>query len=244
MGGTAHGVMAVPILEGLRLPHTDTAGALIDEIAGVVRDPSFTGADILRLLNRGLLEIAGRVRLPDLETTAVVETRPDRPYTALPADYHGRLQAVLSLPERRRLVLEESLEALERNAPSPKRRGGAAAVAVSGSRLHYRPAPAGRRSLELLYWRLPPPLAAATDKAACLPAHLAGPLLVNYACRELFERIEEGADGRKTQTERCGERFERAMADLAAFVGPRPEPAVEVRDDMGVWRGLHGGAAW
>ena len=82
----------------------------------------------------------------------------------------------------------------------------------------------------------PNPLAGAGDKPEGLPPHLAGPLLVAFACRELFERLEEGADGNKVQTLAFGRRYEALLAELAALYGPQQTEAVDVptcRDPYG-----------
>ena len=88
--------------------------------------------------------------------------------------------------------------------------------------------PAGTVVIGFAYGRLPALLAAPGDKPEGLPVHLAGPLLVAYACRELFERLEEGADGAKTQTAAYGKRYEVLLAELAATTGPRQTAPADV----------------
>ncbi len=67
---------------------------------------------------------------------------------------------------------------------------------------------------------MPQPLAAASDKPEGLPPHLGGPLLLAFACRELFERLEEGACGKKTQTLAYGRRYEALWGELMTLHGP------------------------
>jgi hypothetical protein len=233
----ATGLLPVPDLEGFRLPGTDTAGRIIDEIKAIVRDPSFTGADILALMNRGLFEIAGRVRLPGLETSAELRTAAGRAFVSLPADYHRDLFAVNVAAERRRARIEPDVAALLRRFPGLDRTGSVLAVAVRGRSLYYQPVPGAQTTLTAHYYRTPDPLEAGADRISCLPPHLTAELLVGYVCREIFERIEEGLDGKKVQTTAYGERFERAVAELEAFFGPRAEAPVEVPDAMGFGRG-------
>lgn len=229
----ATGLIPVPDLEGFRLPGTDTASRIMDEVAAIVRDPSFTGTDILALMNRGLFEIAGRVRLPGLETSAELRTAAGRADVSLPADYHRDVFAAHVAAERRRVRIEPDLAALERRFPGLDRTGSVLAVAVRGRSLHYQPVPAAQATLTVRYYRTPEPLEAGADRIFCLPPHLTAELLIGYVCREIFGRIEEGLDGKKVQTTAYGERFERAMAELETFFGPRAEAPVEIPDAMG-----------
>ncbi|QLA17703.1 phage adaptor protein [Desulfolutivibrio sulfoxidireducens] len=211
-----------PAVAARRGPYADTAAALIMEIADMVRDPSVTEAHILRLLNRALLDVAGRVGLPGLvaENTVVVE--PGESSTDLPADYHHGLTEVVCLTTRRRVRLFSSLRELDGPAGPRVRVHPSAlvlAVAQSGSRLYVRPVQSVPAVLLARYFRLPRPMEADTDKPDGLPPHLAPELLVSRVCRDLFEGLEEGLGEKKVQTERFAARFAAAMADLAAFVG-------------------------
>ena len=221
--------------EGLRCALPDALASLTAEVIGIVGDPGVSEEDVVRALGRGLFAAAGAARLPDLATRARIVLGPGQTDAPLPADLlHGPVDAFL-LPAGGRVRLAPDLAALRRLSPgaSPGRpRFGAAA----GGRLHVRPAPREGAVLEIDYYRLPRPLAAAGDKPEGLPPHLAGPLLVAYACRELFERLEEGGDGQKTQTLAYGRRYEALLAELTALHGPQQTEAVEVassRDPYG-----------
>ncbi len=229
----ASGMLPVPDVEGVRLPGTCRAGRLVDEVAAIARDPSFTATGILELLNRGLFEIAGRVRLPELETSAEVSASPDRAEVRLPADYHRDLLSVTVPAERRRVRLYPCLESLERRFPGLDRTGNVLGAAAGGRSLYYQGVPASPVTLRLRYYRAPEPLETESGRVDCLPQHLAASLLVSYACREIFERIEEGADGRKTQTERFEARFDAAMRELEAFYGPEYRESDGIADVMG-----------
>lgn len=221
--------------EGLRRALPDTLASLTAEVAAVVGDPGVSEEDIVRALGRGLFAAAGAARLPDLATRARIVLGPGRADAPLPADLmHGPADAFL-LPAGGRVRLAPDLAALRRLSPgeSPGRpRFGAAA----GGRLHVRPAPREGAVIEIDYHRLPQPLTGAADKPEGLPPHLAGPLLTAYACRELFERLEEGVDGRKTQSLAYGRRYEALLAELVGLCGPRQTEAVDVptaRDPYG-----------
>ncbi|MFP5258923.1 MAG: hypothetical protein ACLGQH_07860 [Acidobacteriota bacterium] len=221
--------------EGLRRALPDTLASLMAEVAGIVGDPGVSEADIVRALGRGLFAAAGATRLPDLATRAEIVFGPGQADAPLPADLlHGPCDAFL-LPAGGRVRLAPDLAALMRLSPgqTPGRpRFGSAA----GGRLHVRPVPQEETVVTIDYHRLPQPLTGAADKPEGLPLHLAGPLLVAYACRELFERLEEGADGKKVQATAYGRRYEALLAELVGLCGPRQTEPVDVatsRDPYG-----------
>ena len=221
--------------EGLRRALPDTLASLIAEVAGIVGDPGVSEEDIARALGRGLFAAAGATRLPDLATRARIVLGPGQADAPLPADVlHGPVNAFL-LPAGGRVRLAPDLAALRRLWPgeSPGRPRFAAAA---GGRLHVRPVPREGAVLEIDYHRLPQPLIGAADKPEGLPAYLAGPMLVAYACRELFERLEEGIDGQKTQSQAFGRRYDALLAELVGLCGPQQTEPVEVassRDPYG-----------
>ena len=213
---------------GTRAAVIDTVARLVAEVAGIVADPGIGEADIVRCLDRGLLAVAGAARLPDLATEELLSLEPGQDCVPVPADWqHGPTHAFL-LPGRDRIRVLPNLAALRLRSAGRPRRGRICALAPSGGQLHVWPVPECPCSLLVGYFRLPDPLTGAPDKPLCLPPHLVGPLLVNYACRELFERLEEGVGDRKVQTTAYARRFDDALAELLAHYGPRQEQPVDV----------------
>lgn len=214
--------------QGLRAAVPDTLARLVAEVAAIVADPGIGEAEIIRCLDRGLLAVAGAARLPDLATEARLEMAAGQPFAVLPADWqHGPTHAFL-LPGRARIRLLPGLAALRVRTAGRTTRGRIKFAAPAGGRLHVWPVPAASCALEVGYFRLPEPLVALADKPLCLPPHLVAPLLVNFACRELFERLEEGAPERKVQTTAYGRRFDAALAELLLSCGPRQEAAEDI----------------
>jgi hypothetical protein len=214
--------------QGLRAAVPDTLARLVAEVIDIVADPGVTEAEIVRCLDRGLLAACGAVRLPDLATEARLDLALGQPFAVLPADWqHGPTHAFL-LPGRGRIRLLPGLAALRLRSAGRPARGRIRYVAPAGGRLHVWPVPEAACALDVGYFRLPPPLVAAADKPLCLPPHLVGPLLVSFACRELFERLEEGVPERKVQTTAFGRRFDAALAELLLSCGPRQEEPVDV----------------
>jgi len=215
------------VAEGRKTAGPDTLAALVAEVAGIVGDPAVGEAEIVRCCNRGLWAASGLARLPGLATWRRVALASGQGDAPLPADLqHGPTDAFL-LPGRGRVRVATDLAALRRTIRYGAR-GRVRFLAAGAGRFFVRPAPETAVEIELGYYRLPQPLVAAWDKPEGLPPHLAGPLLVNFACRELFERLEEGSDGKKVQASAYGRRYEAALAELLAFCGPaarQDEPA-------------------
>ncbi|EFL52823.1 conserved hypothetical protein [Solidesulfovibrio fructosivorans JJ]] len=221
--------------EGRKNACPDTVAGLMAEVADIVGDPAVGESEILRALGRGLMAAAAAARLPGLAAEAQLPFPAGQGHAALPADMqHGPVYAFL-LPGRSRVRVAPDLAALRREIRFGAR-GRIRCVAVGGGRLFARPAPTADATLTVGYYRLPDPLVTLSDKPACLPPHLAGPLLVSFACREIFERLEEGAEGKKPQTAAYARRFEAALAELVALAGPaviQEEPV----DVPGSWDG-------
>jgi hypothetical protein len=214
--------------QGLRTARPDSLARLVAEVVGIVADPGVTEAEIIRCLDRGLLAAAGAARLPDLATEARLDLAAGQPFAVLPADWQHGPTHVFLLPGRVQVRLLPGLAALRLRSAGRQARGRIRLAAPAGGRLYVWPVPETACALEAGYFRLPRPLVGAADKPLCLPPHLVAPLLVNFACRELFERLEEGAPERKVQTTAFGRRFDTALAELLLCCGPRQEEPVGV----------------
>jgi hypothetical protein len=213
--------------EGLRAAVPDTLASLVAEVAGIVGDPGVSEEDILRALNRGLFAVCGQIRLPDLSAEVRMSFGPGQTDAPLPADWqHGPTDAFL-LPARGRVRVLPDLAALRRSVRAGVR-GRIRFAAIGAGRLSVRPVPETAVDIGVGYFRLPDPLVAAMDKPHCLPPHLAGPILVSFACRELFERLEEGAGDGKVQATAYGRRFKAAMAELLVLYGSVQDEPVDV----------------
>ncbi|WP_428562101.1 MAG: hypothetical protein ACP59X_20520 [Solidesulfovibrio sp. DCME] len=229
--------------EGARNACDDTLAGLVAEVSGIVDDPAVGEPEIVRALWRGLLAASAATRLPALADCAQLSFGPGQESAALPADLqHGPTDAFL-LPGHGRIRLLPDPAALRRMA-GQARAGRTRFAAAGAGRLHVWPVPGQALDIAVGYHRLPDALVAASDKPSCLPPHLVGRLLVGFACRDLFERLEEGADGKKPQTRAYGARFEAALAELVGLYGPAvtQDEAVDIAAGPGgPWAG---GGVW
>jgi hypothetical protein len=70
------------------------------------------------------------------------------------------------------------------------------------------------------------------DKPDMLPSHLHRRLLVNYACKELFSRIEDGMDGKKANTAYHDNEYKTAFSELELWIIPRASEPPEINDTV------------
>ena len=92
MSNTLSTELGFPEASAAVLPMLATAQTIADKVKQKVQDDSYSVDYINDIVLNGLLEIAGRVLLPELETTAEVYTDPNVASIPLPANYHRKLQ--------------------------------------------------------------------------------------------------------------------------------------------------------
>jgi hypothetical protein len=211
---------------------TSTSHTLADEVMDAVQDASYTYADILELFNDCLLEIAGELLIPDLETWEDITLKAKRDNVRMPADYHRRLRYAHSITHNREIKVYGSMSQLYRLFSMLDQTGRVIGVALKGRNLMYQRKPSSDETLRINYYRYPPRLYTRTDKPDWLPWHIAKPLLKAFALKELYDLIEDGQDGNKTNTLRWTKRYDDAWAKLEEFIGPEEHPPVEIGTEI------------
>lgn len=205
---------------------------LVDEVVDIVQDPKIGDARTKNLLNEGYLDSLYRTTepLPALETTGEARTTLDQAFTALPDDYLRNLEIVYCSTQDQRLTILGSLQLLKIKYPGLAKTGNIEHVAVSNRLLYYQGIPSTRRTLSLNYFCKPTLMSNERDEPTMLPENLHRRLLVNYACKELFSRIEDGMDGRKNNTAYHAAEYNKAFADLELWIIPRATEPIEIND--------------
>lgn len=217
---------------------------LVSRVSALIQDSTFSDDDIASALNRSLIRIAGGVMLPnggispplpELYTTGAVTTDTAAAYVALPTSYQRDVVMVYSSAQDVRLRLLPSFRFFLRQWEGGLDEGGSIIdVAVNGRNLWYQPVPSVADTLTVHFHRAPSTLSDDADEPEGIPAHLHYDLLVNDVCREIYESIEDGLDGRPVNTEKHLALFERALSALVFFVGNDGVPE-NVMDDKW-WR--------
>ncbi len=210
----------------------DDSESLADHVADILQDTSYSHTDIIRMMNNGLRYISGKVLLPDLETWADVTTDPNENHIPMPADYQKNLRYCHSTTHNREVrVLGSPLQAF-RQFSILDQTGRVIMVMVQGRNLYYQRVPSSAETLRVNYFKYPERLSTRWDKPTCLPAHLTYDLLVNYAAFKLYERIEDGVEGQKINTQYYKMLFDTAMGDLVEYLGPERKAPVWVKDEV------------
>lgn len=224
-----------------------TASTLVAAVAAKTLSPDHSNDDILAILNRGCLEIAGggdRVHgnvvvppLPDLFTYDEVTQLADEEFAALPPDYHRGVVRVS--------YEGESLKRLDSYAELVAKYEGSNGVPqayhIKGNKIWLAPVPTDDVDVRVYYHRIPidmeivledpPDVEAVDSEPDGIPVHLHHKLLVNYACREIFSEIEQGLEGKSPDTIKHDALYQMALTDLERFIGPEDGTPQNVDDD-------------
>ena len=155
------------------------------------------------------------------------------PCVALPTDYNRGLALVSSVSQGNRIRIYTSHHKLLRRFPLLDQAGDVQFVAVKGAYLYYQPMPSTAEALTLHYHRDPTAMSASNSEPDGIPSHLHDRLLVNYAAKEILGLIEQAVKGKTLRTEKYEEKFQRAMADLVAFIGPEDTGPIYYDDEQG-----------
>lgn len=209
-----------------------TSHSLADEVRDAVQDASYTYADILERFNDCLLELAGEYLFPELETWEDVLTDPNNPRCRMPADYMRRMRYAHSITHNREIKVWGSPSQLYRRFSLLDQTGTVLGVAVQGRELFYQRVPSSAEKIRINYYRLPPRLEKRADKPDWMPWHLAKKLLKAYALVELFDEIEDGQEGNKTNTQRWEGKYQKAKDALEMFIGPEEHPPVMIETEI------------
>jgi len=180
--------------------------------------------------------VAGTLTLAasdELTAEAVGESVTIRsPAVALPTDYNRGLLLVTSESQGHRINVYESFHKLLRKYPLLDETGDVSFVAVKGAYLYYNPVPTTTEALILHYFRDPTAMSASSSSPEGIPSHLQERLLVNYAAKEILGLIEQSVKGLTLRSQKYEQKFQRAMTDLVAFIGPEDIEPIYYDDEQ------------
>lgn len=204
---------------------------IIAEVQSVIQDGEWTDANVLSIINRGLVTIAAGVLLPDryqvtpplpdLYAVDTVDTVVGSGICDLPMDYQREVVQVLN-ENYESIIIVPSFRRFLQDHPQ-QNVGSVYVCAAHGKRLLYRDIPETAETLTIHYYARPTDLAAA-DEPDSLPESLQLPLLQSYACQYIFNQIEDGIEGQKINTQYWKEAYIRALMDLEIELGFDAEP--------------------
>lgn len=230
------------------------ASVLIAEVQRVLYKADYSGdkdyesADILPIINRGRIEIAGgadrqdgRAKLaplPDLLTTGTLTASAGSNTVTMGSTFQRGLHRVtITAGDKLKKYhsLQKMLDRYENESGVPE------AYHLKGRTLWIAPKPLSETSLTAYFHRYPvdlviaaavvgpPAVPARDDEPTELPEHLQMRLLTNFALKEIYTEIESGMggeDGAKHEV-----LYQRALSDLDRHIGPEEDEAQNIDDD-------------
>jgi hypothetical protein len=214
------------------LPHTDVAQSLSEKVQRKIDDRSYTYDDIVEKLNQGLRWISGKWDVPDLEEFADLTLDTGANNIPLPMNFQKKLLWAHSTTHNRRIKVYPSAIQLLRWFNMIDQTGRVLGVAQKGRRLFYQRIPSSAETVRINFFKFPDPIDRRTSKVDVLPYHLVDDLLVNYACKEIFEEIEDGLEGEKVNTNHYTNKWKEAVGDLIQFWGPPKRIPVEIETEI------------
>ena len=224
----------LPTAESLAevLPLVDTAHTLADDVLDIIQDPSYSYDDVLILFNDCLVDLAGDFLLPDLDVWEDIETDPNVDHVRLPVNFMKNLRFAHSTTNNRELKIYGGLSQLYRLFSTLDQTGRVLGVCQQGRDLYYQRVPSSAETIRINYYRFPNRLETRFDKVTCLPFHLVKPLLLNYACAEIFSLIEDGVEGAKINTDKHNKEYDKYRAKLLMFIGPEERPPEDIGEEI------------
>jgi hypothetical protein len=199
---------------------TATTHTLADRVLAKVQDGSYDWLFVLELFNDCLFDLAGERLFPELEEIVNLFTEPGIDNIALPANYQRNLRYCHSISHNRPIHIDGSVIQMYRRYSRLDQNGIVRQVAVKGRRLHYQRIPSSAETLRVNFYKYPPRLHTRDDKPSFIPPGYVKPLLIHYACREIFDEIEDGVEGQKVNTLYHAKRYEDAKERLWLYLGP------------------------
>jgi hypothetical protein len=188
-----------------------------------VEDESFTDEFILSAFNQCVGELATAYTLPVLVANTTVDCPAGANTVPMPDNYLKNMHFASNLSKECRVSIIKALTNFLDKYPFLDAAPPVTEVCVQGNTLYFQGVPSAPETLRLFYIRKPSPLVEDEDEPEGIPESLHRKLLVNFACAECFNLIEEGIDGAKIQFNKYTSLYQQAQVQLEAFLGVPPE---------------------
>lgn len=204
---------------------------LIARVAQAVKDSSFTDAEVLSRLNDWYKQVCHVFCLADLEASDTISfTAGGDTFAPLPDNYHHDLWHIDPVTKTEPIKVMTSLHSLQRMYGPDEAGGSIYHAAVDGSVLHVRPAPTQDQDVTVFYYAIPDALEDDADSVPVgIPDHLHEKVLTSRVITDLFDIIEDGVDGNKTNTQRWEAKSVAALLELERYAkrAPRLRPFIQ-----------------
>lgn len=198
-------------------------GELRQEVYAVCQEAGYATDIVDDYINEAIQDVAAQVAMPGLKRYDTVYSVLSQAYctlSTLTGGFSGRLVKVYCSGEAVSKTYA-SLELLMDAYPTMTEAGDVEAVALEGSTLWYQKIPAVEALLTVVYYQNPSLLDLDEDEPSDFPSHLHRGLFVSGSAAIIFDKIEDGIEGEKVNTNSQLALQNRAISKLRNFVAAR-----------------------
>ncbi len=200
-----------------------TYSELVDEVMLMVQD-SNRYDEVLGYVNLALTEATSKVMLPEFKCAGSIETLVDQPYVALqtlPGQYIGGVLKIFGESMADVLIYQSLDDMIDGESITNINEVGTTlkAIAVEGSNIWYYPLPEEPVTLAFLYYTTHQVLCCPDDAVTLFPDYIQRKAICARAAEICFEKIEDGIDGVKVNTDAYKLKALEGIQELHEFVG-------------------------
>lgn len=208
-----------------------TLAEIRDRVKLTVQDTTFSDALINSYINEGIQRVASLVLIPDLEDIGTVTTEVNEYVVDIPPSWNfDRNIFMCTGPEDQKVQVLSSIAMLGRKFVDfrlNKQEGSVEACTTTQTQFFYYPIPTTAEVYTCGFYIKPTLLTADTETPSIFPDFLHYALLESFASAEIYDKIEDGMDGIKTNARHYRKKFDEAVEDLKGIFRTgqsRPEP--------------------
>ena len=200
-----------------------TYSDLVDETMLMVQDSS-KYEFVRSYVNMALTEATTKVALPEFKQAASITTVTDAPYVSLqvlPDRFIGGVIKLFGAGLENVKIYQSLNDMIDGEEIVDMAEVGTElkALAVEGSNVWYYPVPEVPIALLILYYTTHPLLVADTDSITLFPDFIQRKVVCARAAELCFEKIEDGIDGAKVNTESYAVTANKGIQELHEYVG-------------------------
>lgn len=218
-----------------------SATILIGRVQELIKDGSFGPSFILEKLNDGLFDICDLTSPPSLvkhEEELVISS--GEKYVAVPSDFFG--SRLFGLYNQTEDIECKVVYRLADFVYLSKKYAGikeVRAACVKGRTIHFAGIPDHYTTLLISHMKEPTVFSSEADTGAgvdYLPPRIGENAIVAYAAKEIYAVIEDGVDGKKTNTEKWESVYAMELSKITARFGieAKEAPPEQVEDLVGI----------
>ena len=193
---------------------------LAEIVLGIVQDDSYDENDALYQFNQCAAFISGQYVLPSLDHQGTVTTSTETWSVSAPATFQRNLYEALDSAGRPIGILDSRKQMLAYCDGKITTTGGRIErLAVVGNSILYWPINTTAEELTLFYQRRPTAITLAGE-VDLLPGAFSDndQVFINFACWKLYEKIEQGLEGQKVDTNHHLATFTGLLGNLGLYL--------------------------